>query len=167
VKGITMEAQDDTVDMIVDRWKRDGSYVIEMLQDVQDHYRCVPQHVALRLSDELGVPMNRIFHIATFYKGFSLEPRGKYPVCVCTGTACHVKGGTRILENIMRELGVEREGQATRDGLFSVESVRCLGCCGLAPVVTVDGEVHGNTSSVKVIKILNKLREAEKAIEYR
>jgi len=107
--------------------------------------------------------MNRIFHIATFYKGFTLEPRGKYPVCVCTGTACHVKGGTRILVNIMREMGVEKEGQATKDQLFSVESVRCLGCCGLAPVVTVGGEVYGDTSSVKMKKILNKRRKKEQA----
>jgi NADH-quinone oxidoreductase subunit E len=156
-----METQETVVEEIIDRWNRDGSYLIEMLQDVQEHYRHIPRHVARRLSDQLDVPMNHIFHIATFYKGFTLEPRGKYPVCVCTGTACHVKGGTRILENIMRDLGVEQEGQATKDQLFSVESVRCLGCCGLAPVVTVDGEVHGETSSVKVSKILDGRRKAE------
>jgi NADH:ubiquinone oxidoreductase subunit E len=131
-----------------------------MLQDVQEHYLHIPQQVARQLSEELDVPLNRIYHIATFYKGFTLEPRGKYPVCVCTGTACHVKGGTRILENLMRELEVEKEGQATKDGLFSVESVRCLGCCGLAPVVTVGGEVHGLTSSVKMNKVLSKYRKA-------
>jgi NADH-quinone oxidoreductase subunit E len=156
-----MEAQQVKFDEIVDCWKHDSSYLIEMLQDVQEHYRYIPQEVALRLSDELDVPMSRIFHIATFYKGFTLEPRGKYPICVCTGTACHVKGGTRILDNVMRDLGVQKEGKATQDLLFSVESVRCLGCCGLAPVVTVGGEVYGRTSSVKVSKILNKTKKSE------
>ena len=158
-----MQAQPDKLQEIIGGWKRDKSYLIEMLQDVQEHYRYVPLHAASLLSRELDVPMSRIFHIATFYKEFTLEPRGKYPVCVCTGTACHVKGGTRILDNIMNELGVKQEGKATRDLLFSVESVRCLGCCGLAPVVTVGGEVYGRTSSVAVIKILNKIRKAEKA----
>jgi len=156
-----MEAQEAKVDEIVDHWKHDESYLIEMLQDVQEHFRYIPQHAAHRISDQLDVPMNRIFHITTFYKGFTLEPRGKYPVCVCTGTACHVKGGTRILDNIMRDLGVAKEGEATQDMLYSVESVRCLGCCGLAPVVTVGGEVFGDTSSVKVSKILDRRRKAE------
>ena len=158
-----MQAQEAKLDEIIGSWKRDRSYLIEMLQDVQEHYRYIPQQVARRLSAELDVPLNRIYHIATFYKGFTLEPRGKYPVAVCTGTACHVKGGTRILENIMRDLGLELEGQATPDQLFSVESVRCLGCCGLAPVVTVGGEVHGDTSSVKVSKILKRRRKLEQA----
>jgi len=158
-----MEAQEAKLDEILTHWKRDKSNLIEMLQDVQEHYRHIQPQVASILAKELDVPMNRIFHIATFYKGFTLEPRGKYPICVCTGTACHVKGGTRTLENIMRDLGVEKEGQATQDQLFSVESVRCLGCCGLAPVVTVGGEVYGNTSSVKMKKILNKRRKKEQA----
>jgi NADH:ubiquinone oxidoreductase subunit E len=158
-----MEAQIVELDDILTRWKRDSSYLIEMMQDVQEYHRHIPQDVARKLSDELDVPISRIFHIATFYKGFTLEPRGKYTVSVCTGTACHVKGGTRILENIMRDLGLEREGQATRDQLFSVQSVRCLGCCGLAPVVTVGEDVYGGTSSVKMNKILRKYRKAEHA----
>ena len=158
-----MQALQKTLEDITSRWKYDKSYLIEMLQDVQEHYRHIPRDAAERLSLDLDVPLNRIYHITTFYKGFTLEPRGKYPICVCTGTACHVKGGTRILENIMRELGVEREGQATEDMLFSVESVRCLGCCGLAPVVTVGGEVYGLTSSVKISKVLRKYRAAEQS----
>jgi NADH:ubiquinone oxidoreductase subunit E len=156
-----VDAVQNTVEDIVGRWKHDSSYLIEMLQDVQEHYRHIPRAVAEQLAVGLDVPLNRIYHITTFYKGFTLEPRGKYPICVCTGTACHVKGGTRIMENVMRELGLEREGQATADLLFSVESVRCLGCCGLAPVVTVGGEVYGLTSSVKISKVLRKIRKAE------
>lgn len=157
-----MEAQKAKLDDILTHWKRDKSNLIEMLQDVQEHFRYIPPQIAGTLADELDVPLKRIFHIATFYKGFSLKPRGKHTICVCTGTACHVKGGTRILENLKRELSVE-EGGTTEDLLFSLESVRCVGCCGLAPVVTVDGEVYGDTSSVKVNKILNKQREAEQA----
>ncbi len=158
-----MEAQAINVDAIVDRWQGDNSYLIEMLQDVQERYRYVPRQATQMLSDELDVPLSHIFHIATFYKGFTLEPRGRHPVCVCTGTACHVKGGARILENVMRELDVSREGEATGDMLFSVESVRCLGCCGLAPVVTVGDEVYARSSSMKVSKILNKIRKAEQS----
>ena len=156
-----MEEQRAKLGPILERWKRDESNLIEMLQDVQEQFRYIPREVAVQLCDELDVPLSRVFHIATFYKGFTLKPRGKYPVCVCTGTACHVKGGTRILENVMRELGVTEEGEATKDLLFSVESVRCLGCCGLAPVVTVGGEVYGLTSSVKMNKVLAKYRKAE------
>jgi NADH:ubiquinone oxidoreductase subunit E len=158
-----MEAQTTELDNILTHWKRDKSNLIEMLQDVQEHYRHIPPQVASTLAEELDVPLNRVFHIATFYKGFTLEPRGKYPVYVCTGTACHVKGGTRTLDNIMRDLGVEKEGQVTQDQLFSVESVRCLGCCGLAPVATIGGEIYGNTTSVKMKKILNKRRKKEQA----
>jgi NADH-quinone oxidoreductase subunit E len=158
-----MEVQIEKLDGILTHWKRDKSNLIEMLQDIQERYRHIPAQVAGTLAEELDVPLNRIYHIATFYKGFTLEPRGKYPISVCTGTACHVKGGTRILENIMRDLGVEKEGQATRDQLFSVESVRCLGCCGLAPVVAIGGEVYGNTSSVKIKRILDKIRKNEQA----
>jgi len=158
-----MEVQEAKLDDILTHWKRDKSNLIEMLQDVQEHYRHIPPQAASTLAEELDVPLSRVFHIATFYKGFTLEPRGKYPVCVCTGTACHVKGGTRNLDNIMRDMGVKKEGRATEDQLFSVESVRCVGCCGLAPVVTVDGEVYRNTSSVKMKKILDKLRKKEQA----
>ena len=156
-----MEVQIEKLDNILTHWKRDKSNLIEMLQDIQERYRHIPAQVAGTLAEELDVPLNRIYHIATFYKGFTLEPRGKYPISVCTGTACHVKGVTRILENIMRDLGVEKEGQATRDQLFSLESVRCLGCCGLAPVVAIGGEVYGNTSSVKIKRILDKIRKNE------
>jgi NADH:ubiquinone oxidoreductase subunit E len=149
------------VETIVDRWQQDESNLIEILQDVQEQYRYIPDFVAQALSEELDVPVARIFHIATFYKGFSLEPRGKYPICVCTGTACHVKGGTRMLENTIRELGVDKEGQATEDGLFSVQAVRCLGCCGIAPAATVGQDVHGRTSSAKLSRIIKKIRESE------
>ncbi len=157
-----MEAQKPELDNILIRWKRDKSNLIEILQDVQKHYRYIPPHVAGTLSEELDVPVSRIFNIATFYKGFTLKPRGKHTVSVCTGTACHVKGGTRMFENLKRELGVE-EGGTTEDLLFSLESVRCVGCCGLAPVVTIDDEVYGHISSVKLNKTIEKYRKADKS----
>ncbi|NOZ87656.1 MAG: NAD(P)H-dependent oxidoreductase subunit E [Deltaproteobacteria bacterium] len=157
-----MEVQPNDVDNIVDRWRGDRSYLIEMLQDVQEQFHYIPKEVAEKLSSDLDVPLTHIFHITTFYKGFTLEPRGKYPISVCTGTACHVKGGARILENVMRELNVSREGEATPDGLFSVESVRCLGCCGLAPVVTVGDDVYGRTSSTKVNRLIKRIKGKER-----
>ena len=158
-----MQTQSISVDTIVDHWKADNSYLIEMLQDVQEQYHYIPKDVAEKLAEELDVPLSYIFHIATFYKGFTLEPRGKYPISVCTGTACHVKGGARILDNIMRYLGVSKEGEATKDMLFSVESVRCLGCCGLAPVVTVGDEVYARSSSLKAQKTIKKIRRSEQS----
>ncbi len=158
-----MQTQSIKVDTIVDHWKADNSYLIEMLQDVQEQYHYIPKDVAEKLAEELDVPLSYIFHIATFYKGFTLEPRGKYPISVCTGTACHVKGGARILDNIMRYLGVSKEGEATKDMLFSVESVRCLGCCGLAPVVTVGEDVYARSSSLKAQKTIKKIRRSEQS----
>lgn len=153
-----MEVKRDTITEILGRWRYDPANLIEILQDVQERFRHIPYEAAQRVSWELEVPLSRIFHIATFYKEFTLEPRGKIHISVCTGTACHVKGGSRILENIMRDLGVDEEGKATPDGLFSVESVRCLGCCGLAPVVAVGQDVQARTTSVKVGKLVDRLR---------
>jgi NADH:ubiquinone oxidoreductase subunit E len=151
-----------TIDAILTRWNHDRSNLIEMLQDVQEHYHHIPRPQARILAEELDVPLSNVFHIASFYKGFTLEPRGRYPISVCTGTACHVNGGTRILENLMHELRVSGEGQVTRDRLFSVESVRCVGCCGLAPVVLVGDEVCGRTSTTEVLRRLRKIRRSER-----
>ena len=149
------------VDSIIETWNHDSDYVIEMLQDVQDEYRYLPEDVIRYIADELSVPQGRLYHISTFFKAFSLVPRGKYPIQVCTGTACHVKGSQRVIERIETELGIS-QGETTEDQLFSLEGVRCLGCCSLAPVVVVGDDVQGFVEPSKTPKLIKKYSEGEK-----
>ena len=129
--------------------------VIMMLQDIQDKYNYLPQEVLHGLSKSLDIPLSRIYSIATYYKSFSLEPKGKHLCQVCLGTACHVRGGPRILETIERELAI-KDGETTEDLRFSLESVNCVGACALGPVVVIDGEYHGKLLANKVGKVLKK-----------
>jgi NADH-quinone oxidoreductase subunit E len=143
------------VDAIVDGWGGDDEYVIEMLQGVQGRFRYLPKPALERISERTGADMGRLYHIATFYKAFSLEPRGEVAIQVCTGTACHVQGSVRVIEAFSRELDVQ-PGKSTKDLKFSLDGVRCLGCCGLAPVVTIGSELIGGVDSSKVSRLLKK-----------
>ncbi len=143
---------------IIDRWGGHPSFVIEMLQDVQQSARYLPKDALSEISSATGVPMAQLYHLATFYKAFSLEPRGQFVVRVCQGTACHVQGGVRVMESCCRHLDVE-PGETTPDGMFSVEPVQCLGCCGLAAVMTVEDDLYGHVKSVRVPKILDKYKK--------
>jgi NADH:ubiquinone oxidoreductase subunit E len=143
---------------IVQKWNCDPEFVIEMLQDVQDLDRCVTKTAIDEVALRTGVSKARLYHIATFYKAFSLEPRGEVPVQVCTGTACHVKGAARIQDSFERELGID-EGKTTEDGKFSLEAVACVGCCSLAPVVKMGDDVVGNAAAYKVKRMIKKARK--------
>lgn len=148
-----MDAQ--MVETILQRHPKDPSSIIQVLLDIQNELYYLPRDVLDYVSDYLNVPLSRTYGLATFYKAFSLKPKGKYPIAVCTGTACHVQGAVKILEQIERELKV-KEGETTPDKKFSVETVRCLGCCGLAPVVTVGKNLHGKVPTSKISKILKQ-----------
>jgi NADH:ubiquinone oxidoreductase subunit E len=124
---------------------------------VQDHDRCITKAAVDEISLRTGVSKARLYHIATFYKAFSLEPRGETIIQVCIGTTCHVKGAARLLETFERELDI-REGGTTADGKFSLEAVACLGCCSLAPVVKLGDEVVGNLQSKKIARMIKKER---------
>jgi NADH-quinone oxidoreductase subunit E len=143
------------VQEIIDRWHGQRSFVIEMLQDVQQRARYLPKMALHQISQATDVSMAQLYHLATFYKAFSLEPRGQHVVKVCQGTACHVQGGVRVMEACCRHLNVE-PGGTTPDRMFSVEPVQCLGCCGLAAVMTVEDDLYGHVNSVRVPKILDK-----------
>ena len=147
----------EKVQGIIQRWNGKQEFLIEMLQDVQEDYHYLPREVLEEIGRTIEVPLGRIYHLATFFKGFSLTPRGEHVVSVCMGTACHVKGGKRILDAFARQLGIE-PGGTTPDQKFSLDSVRCLGCCGLAPVVTVNEDLYGNLNSTKVAGILKKYK---------
>jgi NADH-quinone oxidoreductase subunit E len=149
--------EEDTVKLntILNRWNCKPNFLIEILQDIQNEYHYLPKEALETTSDQLKVPLGRIYHIATFFKAFSLEPRGEHIIQVCMGTACHVKGAVKILEGVEREIKI-KPGQTTEDYKFGLEAVRCLGCCGLAAVVTVDKELYSNVKFTKVGNILKK-----------
>ena len=145
------------VDAILRKHPSDPSSIIQVMLDVQNELYYLPRDVLEHVSDKLHVPLSRTYNLATFYKAFSLKPKGKYPIAVCTGTACHVQGAIKILDQVQKELGI-KEGETTADKKFSVESVRCLGCCGLAPVVTVGKNLHGKLPASRVAKILQQYK---------
>jgi NADP-reducing hydrogenase subunit HndA len=142
---------------IIDRHGAREENLIAMLLDCQEEFRYLPREIIELVASQVHVPVIRVLGIATFYRGFSLKPTGKHPVCVCTGTACHVLGATKLMEAFERELGVKR-GETTEDGMFSLHAVNCPGCCGLAPVVTVGQEVHGKITQVKIPSLIKRYR---------
>lgn len=148
------------VDEIIGRWGKSPEFVIEMMQDLQEKYRHVPRPALERMAAVTGADLSRLHHVATFYKAFSLEPRGEIEIHVCTGTACHVRGAARVLDAFARELEVE-PGGTTKDLKFTLEGVRCLGCCTLAPVVTMGKDLHAEIDSSKVGRLLKKYRKAD------
>jgi len=143
----------DKVDQIIDKHHREASSLLQILLDIQSENSWLPKEVLGRVSKKLDVPLNRIQHIATFYKAFSLVPKGRHQVHICVGTACHVRGATRILDTVEDSTGI-KPGETDLDLKFSLETVNCLGCCALGPVVEVNGKVHGKMSPVKTAEVL-------------
>lgn len=140
---------------------RHESSVIPLLQLVQEREGYVPHEAVKAISRYTGVPEAQIYGVATFYAQFRFQPRGKHVIRLCQGTACHVQGADSILEHLKERLGVE-EGGTTKDGLFTLEVVRCLGCCSLAPVMMVDGETYGRLTRRTVDKVLAEYRKEER-----
>ncbi len=131
--------------------------LVPLLQDINIEYGYLPENILKYISDELDIPLSQIYSIATFYNAFSLTPRGRYVISVCLGTACHVRGGKRILEGLERDLGI-KVSETTSDLNFSLEAVHCLGCCGLAPVVTIGDDLYGKMNQVKIQKTIEKYK---------
>lgn len=147
------------VDEIVDEIGCMQSSVIAILQRVQEHYRYLPREVFPYLSKKLNVSEASLYGVATFYENFSLEAKGKYVIKVCDGTACHVRKSTPILERLRKELGLSSEKATTDDLMFTVETVSCLGACGLAPVIMVNEKVHPAMTADKVSELIKTLKE--------
>jgi NADH-quinone oxidoreductase subunit E len=146
------------VSQIVARYQADPGSVIAILQDVQQEFNYLPRPALESVSRELAIPLSRVLSLATFYRAFSLRPRGRHPVHVCLGTACHVRGAQRVLEKFEREMEL-KAGQTSADLEFSLDAVRCVGCCGLAPVVMVGEEVHGKITPARVLGLIKKYRK--------
>lgn len=149
----TMEQR---VDAIVDRYGANKQFSLAVLQDTQKTYNYLPREALERVAERLDISLGEVYRLATFFAAFSLQPRGDYVIKVCLGTACHVHGGPRILEQLERDLSI-KAGQTTADGRFSVEAVRCVGACALAPVMLVNEEVHGKTSGAAAGKLIETL----------
>ncbi|MFC1877062.1 complex I 24 kDa subunit family protein [Thermodesulfobacteriota bacterium] len=143
----------DRIDQIIDKHQCEASYLIQILLDIQSENHWLPKEALERVSQRLEVPSSRIQHIATFYKAFSLVPKGRHEVHICVGTACHVRGATRVLDTVEEAIGI-KSGETDLDLTFSLETVNCLGCCALGPVLEVDGKVHGKMSPVKTADVL-------------
>lgn len=150
----------ETLDAILDRYDRNPAQLIPILQDVQAEENYLPREVLELISQKLDIPIVRVYAVATFYKAFSLKPRGKHIIQVCMGTACHVRGGDRILDKMIRDFGVG-PGETTKDMEFTLETVNCLGACALGPIVVVDGEYHGQMNPPKWSKIYKTLKKTE------
>jgi len=143
----------DKIDQIIDKHHGEASSLLQILLDIQSENSWLPKEALARISDKLDVPLARIQHIATFYKAFSLVPKGRHKVHICMGTACHVRGATRILDTVEEATGL-KPGETDLDLKFSLETVNCLGCCALGPVMEVDGKVHGKMSPVKTAEAI-------------
>lgn len=143
------------VEEILARYNYNEASLIAILQDIQKQFNYLPQNLLRHVALAMNISLTRVYSISTFYSAFSLKPRGKHLIDVCLGTACHVRGGMNIMERLERELGI-KNGETTYDEKFSLKSVRCVGCCGLAPVVVIDDEFHGKLVQDKVPKILAK-----------
>jgi NADH:ubiquinone oxidoreductase subunit E len=148
-----MDFDPSKVDSIIDQFKAEVGQLIGILQDIQAHYNYLPKETLVRVSERLGIPLSQVFSVATFFRAFSLRPRGRHLLNVCLGTACHVRGGMRILEKLERDLGI-KAGDTTDDLRFTVDTVRCLGCCSLGPVVVIDEDTYGRLNQEKVSKLL-------------
>jgi NADH-quinone oxidoreductase subunit E len=143
----------DRIDRIIDEHRAEASSLIQILLDIQAENNWLPAEALNRVSERLGVSAARIRHIATFYKAFSLVPKGRHQVHLCMGTACHVRGAPRVLHAMEEVTGIEA-GETDLDLRFSLETVNCLGCCALGPVMEVDGETHGRLSTASAADVL-------------
>jgi NADH-quinone oxidoreductase subunit E len=149
------KSMQEEIASLVQKWKDKEGNLIMILHELQNYYGYVPRPAALELSRVLRMPLARIYEVITFYNFFKLEPPGKHTISLCLGTACYLKGAAILLDEIKGLLNVE-EGQTTKDGLFQLDVVRCLGCCGLAPVIKIDDKIYGKVQKGQVMGILSE-----------
>ena len=152
--------KDNFIESLFEEYKPIKDNLIQMLNEVQEHYGYIPKDAQKALSEFLDIPMAEIYGVVTFYSRFTLKPKGKYNISVCLGTACYVKGSQKIMDRLKDRLQIE-PGETTQDGLFSIEKTRCVGACGLAPVFTVNGEVYGKATAKKLDEVLDGILNKE------
>ena len=145
------------IDGVIEQYGARESALLAILQDIQAEEKYLPKEALEHVSQKMNIPLVQVFRIATFYNALSLKPRGRHKIDVCLGTACHVRGGNKILEKMERDLGIT-VGETTKDKRFTLESVHCVGCCSLGPVAVVDGDVFGRLSQDKVPALLKEFK---------
>lgn len=143
----------EKVNPIIEKYRDDREAFIALLQDISAEYRYLPEEVIRYVSEEIEVPVSRLFSLATFYTSFRLEPRGEHEVQVCMGTACHVRGAPRMLDKVTQKLNI-KPGETTEDRRFTVETVNCVGACALGPLLVYDGKYYGKLTQRKIEKLL-------------
>jgi NADH-quinone oxidoreductase subunit E len=143
----------DRIDKIIENHQSDPSSLIQILLEIQRENRWLPKEAIERVGEKLDVPMSQIRHIVTFYKAFSLLPKGRHEIHICTGTACHVRGAPRVLDSVQDLTGI-KPGETDTELKFSLETVGCVGCCALGPVMIIDGEYHGKVAPAKSEDVL-------------
>ena len=145
-------------DEIIEHYGRTAASLIPIMQDIQGVYRYLPEELLTYVAEQIGVTEAKAFSVATFYENFSFDAKGKYVIKVCDGTACHVRKSIPVLEELYKKLGLSKTKKTTDDMMFTVETVSCLGACGLAPTLTVNDEVHPKMTPEKAVELLNELR---------
>ncbi|MGI6094848.1 MAG: complex I 24 kDa subunit family protein [Lachnospiraceae bacterium] len=151
----------DKADEIIEHYGRKPGSLIPIMQDIQGEYRYLPGELLTYVAQQIGVKEAKAYSVATFYENFSFEAKGKYIIKVCDGTACHVRKSIPVLESFWKELGLSKKKRTTDDMMFTVETVSCLGACGLAPTCMVNEEVHPNMTPEKAVELIAQLREEE------
>jgi len=162
MSSVVEAALEERIDAIVERYGANRQFTVAVLQDTQKACNYLPREALERIAERLDISLGEVYRQATFFAAFSLQPKGHYVIRVCLGTACHVQRGPLVLEQLERDLGI-RAGQTTADGQFSLEAVRCLGACALAPVMLVNEEIHGKISSVAASRLIEKLSKGNGA----
>jgi len=145
------------IDAIIKQYGKKESLILSILQDIQAKEKYLPKDTLEQVSQKMQMPLTKIFRIATFYNALSIKPRGRHKVDVCLGTACHVRGGNKIMDKLKRDLGIG-VGETTKDKRFTLESVRCVGCCSLGPVAVIDGTVYGRLAQDKLPSMLKEFK---------
>lgn len=148
--------------------KKTEGHLISSLQEIQDKYNYLPQEALKALADELNLPLINVYEVATFYKSFSLTPKGKHICTVCVGTACHVRGSSKVVDALSNEMDIP-PNSTTEDMQFTLETVNCLGCCAIGPIMVLDGEYHGEMTALKAVHLIadKKRRKSEKTKKHR
>jgi NADH-quinone oxidoreductase subunit E len=143
----------ERIDQIIDKHHGEPSYLIQVLLDIQSEHHWLPKEALERVAQRLQVPLTRVQHIATFYKAFSLVPKGRHEIHICMGTACHVRGASRVLDATQELTGI-KPGETDLELKFSLQTVNCLGCCALGPVLEIDGKTHGKVAPAQMADVL-------------
>ena len=160
-----MKSEYEVVEAIISKYNSNHDSVISILQDIQTEYHYLPETALRLVAEHLELPLIQVYGVATFFKAFSLKPRGEHVIKVCVGTACHVRGAQSMLDEIKRQLGIEA-GETTEDMKFTLETVNCLGACALGPIMVADDEYHGEMSPGKAKTVINNYKKVTRDRRY-